>query len=66
MTCGSCDYWQPLWPRADHARELDPGGCRRHAPRNTDEGYAMWPVTSAADWCGDYQRHPTRRLQEPA
>lgn len=52
--CQSCTYWQP---KSDAT-----GECRRHAPQTiaftVDEDVrfeSRFPVTQAADWCGDYE-----------
>lgn len=65
--CGSCDFWHN--GRIDtRVYDHEDGQCRRHAPSifqpASPASYpnAMWPMTSAAHGCGDYQRHPVRRL----
>lgn len=72
MTCGACDYWYPETPVGLPLRQ-DPGACHRHAPTLIAIVYredvatgslAQWPKTRAEQGCGDYQRHPTRRLAE--
>lgn len=68
--CASCDYWQPQWtPEGEAVADSDePGACKRRAPvydmakRRGDNGVTMWPTTHAASGCGEYERHPTRRL----
>ena len=59
--CGTCRFW-------DDTRELaDEGVCRRHAPQATvtpdddEHGFNLfpsWPLTLAAEWCGEYQPAP--------
>lgn len=40
--CGGCRYWQH-------------GQCRRHAPTpDADWAEAVWPLTEATDWCGEW------------
>lgn len=50
--CESCTYWQA---------KASAGECRRHAPQTVaftvDDNVkfeSKFPVTQAADWCGDY------------
>lgn len=66
MSCGSCDYWQPVdspTQAAQPVTKATAGLCRRHAPV-IDRGVTRWPITFGANECGDYQPHLTRRLQE--
>lgn len=67
MNCASCDHWKP-YGGARPVKSDDEGQCHRYAPRASMIGISVsevkWPDTSAVDWCGDYQRHPNRRLQE--
>lgn len=61
-TCGQCRFWDPF----DDAE----GECRRHSPaailygmqasRNDSAAdfHAAWPVTGAADWCGEFVARP--------
>jgi hypothetical protein len=46
--CSSCNFWSPT----------DPGDglCRRSHPMGTEFGRALWAVTSASEWCGEYER----------
>jgi len=52
QACATCHYWQEQSKR-----------CRRYAPRAipgkgecSDEAQtAVWAVTDAEDWCGDYE-----------
>lgn len=53
VACESCTYWKKA--SAD-------GECRRHAPQtiaftvDSDVKFeSRFPVTQAADWCGDYE-----------
>lgn len=53
-TCASCKSWD--------SKGADQGECRRHAPQlivfeidDTTKIESRFPVTSASDWCGDYQ-----------
>ncbi|CAM3001488.1 hypothetical protein [Rariglobus hedericola] len=53
--CKSCTYWE--------AKTNTLGECRRHAPQtiafNVDDDVkfeSRFPVTKAADWCGDYSK----------
>lgn len=70
MNCASCDFWMFHGDKARVIVTADRGECRRHSPirikRGDNEDFREWPVTYADDWCGDYQRHPTRRLRESA
>lgn len=63
MNCGSCDYWVPMETDGGPVVESTVGGCHRHAPVVVvQEPYGRWPITIALQSCGDWQRHPTRRL----
>lgn len=72
MNCASCDYWRPDKAVGNEVFPPEVGLCLRHSPKAfkyyTDRGRSEviteWPTTKATDWCGDYQRHPTRRLAE--
>ena len=50
--CAICKYWLPLEENGFQ------GQCRCHAPRPevTDSVHvlAVWPVTNAQDWCGEF------------
>ena len=52
--CATCRFWRP---GADGR-----GECRRRAPLPTLDDrkhyVAVWPVTRAADWCGEHQPKP--------
>lgn len=58
--CGRCRYW----PRYLYAEinNLDDAGisgkgeshCQRRAP-TLAHGWSAWPVTSATDWCGEWE-----------
>ena len=64
--CQTCRNWQ------SDTGEM--GECRRYAPRPSVEcalptvavpegeedtsGEAVWPVTFASDWCGEYRERP--------
>lgn len=55
-TCRNCRFWSPSHPAF---REQDRGGqyCRRRAPVCvSDTREALWPLTKAADWCGEFER----------
>ena len=45
--CANCKYFEQ--------RGMGAGLCRRHAPIHITlgDGEAIWPETSADDWCGD-------------
>lgn len=52
--CANCTHW--------NQSEASAGECRRHAPQtvvfNVDANVkfeSRFPVTKAADWCGDFQ-----------
>ena len=54
VACESCTYWKSVEAKAA-------GECRRHAPQtiaftvDADVKFeSRFPVTKAADWCGDY------------
>lgn len=53
-TCANCKSW--------NSKGSDQGECRRHAPQmivfeidDETKIESRFPVTSADDWCGDYQ-----------
>lgn len=49
-TCKTCRYWVELRPEAGSPT---PGGyCHRMPP--TALGFATWPITRPADWCGEW------------
>lgn len=55
VRCVNCHFWLGL--------ENYQGSCHRSAPmamvaehiRATTEYKAQWPITSAEDWCGEFQ-----------
>jgi hypothetical protein len=65
-SCQGCRFWQ--------SENGEMGDCRRHAPRpimdailptvTLAEGeedtsdQAIWPVTFAGDWCGEFRERP--------
>lgn len=59
-TCETCRWWAEEKERGD---EPTVHQCRRYAPRpgswqengSTDPGWAEWPRTLPADWCGEHQ-----------
>ncbi len=68
QTCAICHYWRSTETvefANDTPREI--GQCRRHAPRIVDafvgdasDEHLTWqatrfPVTSADDWCGEFE-----------
>ena len=51
VSCVSCAFYQ-------NDAEGD-GYCRRHSPLpSPKEEISRWPVTTADDWCGDYEARP--------
>ena len=52
QACATCHYWEEQSER-----------CRRYAPRATsgnnecsdERQNALWALTDAEDWCGDYE-----------
>lgn len=54
ITCDACRYWQETDGKAEPAV----GECRRYAPPPGDGLTAMWPMTDADDWCGEYAERP--------
>lgn len=46
-SCLTCVFWSTL-------TSVEAGYCRRHAPRPSESGSALWPETYKDDWCGDY------------
>ena len=52
QACATCHYWEEQSKR-----------CRRYAPRATpgnsecsdERQNALWALTNAEDWCGDYE-----------
>lgn len=62
--CWGCKWWNGSKNRHRDMRPEDQylqEQCRRHSPiANFTVGtisteYAEWPVTRAADWCGDWE-----------
>ena len=68
MNCGSCDFWKPD-AGDDPVLRHHLGECHRHAPAVekllTGTRLVVWPRLLAENFCGDYQRHPLRRIQAP-
>lgn len=67
--CGNCRFWDESGTVAASSWE---GRCRRYAPRPRYETiaeavmsdgitkrYALWPPTSADDWCGEWKEKAT-------
>lgn len=59
FSCASCVFWNPERPPTEGTRAMY-GECRRNSPRLkmdrvADEDHAIWPPTSAANWCGEYR-----------
>lgn len=57
MSCSTCACWQRTGD--------DVGECRRYAPQpvaaprsETADVVTQWPVTTATDWCRQYQPPP--------
>jgi len=46
--CSSCRFWGPTGDGLDL--------CRKSPPLGSESGMALWPVTTASDWCGEYER----------
>ena len=59
LTCASCFFWV-----------ADPHGgygeCRRDGPHMGANGYAEWPRTRPADWCGEHAQVISEADQVPA
>jgi hypothetical protein len=73
MNCGACDFWWPAAHSKPAVNTYDHGQCRKRSPiiltvvdrdQMSTAKTAYWPNTMADDGCGDYQRHPTRRIQK--
>ena len=61
FVCSKCLHWFKI--------AADGGACRRYPPQlnlspGTMLGSAMWPLTGAADWCGEYIDLGTEDLRE--
>lgn len=60
-SCDTCKFWE-------HDEDDDEGWCRRRAPRPyriplDEDGSlhitrAMWPLTDANQWCGEWDAIP--------
>jgi len=58
IRCDECVYWGN--PRPSKSTRGAMGDCHFSPPRNEDRfvpGYAIWPVTTEDDWCGQF-KHP--------
>ena len=61
QACGTCYYWEEQSRR-----------CRRYAPRaipgssecSDGRQNALWALTNAEDWCGDYESIPDEDYEE--
>ena len=56
LLCCNCRFW---------LGETENGACRRYAPRPAPPwpggyapGYAVWPITTAGEWCGEHAPRP--------
>ena len=50
-TCSTCGWWNT------EDDDNGAGHCRRYAPRPVADGVAtqaVWPITRAAEWCGEW------------
>ena len=58
LTCKDCRYWD-----GDPDRD---GVCRRRSPAvfDAEKDWAVWPVTSPSDWCGDLKGRPLATLRD--
>ena len=58
IRCDECVYWGN--PRPDKINPGAMGDCHFSPPHNEDRfvpGFAIWPVTTEDDWCGQF-KHP--------
>jgi hypothetical protein len=57
--CRQCKYWDC---GTENRIKAEKGWCHRHAPIPTgldfsgDYRMVFWPMTYAAEWCGDFQK----------
>jgi hypothetical protein len=57
--CQTCRFWEGV------AHRYGEGLCRRNSPwPDTTTHAALWPVTLAVDWCGDFQPQPVKQKVE--
>lgn len=58
IRCATCRFWDPYYDVS--------GNCQRYAPKptlvrsrlevnNSDLTEALWPITSADDYCGEWE-----------
>jgi hypothetical protein len=69
-TCATCLWWD-YDPAANDPDGDRAGKCRRHAPAprivvETEDfdHYPTWPLTLAAEFCGDWQPPPAAPQRE--
>lgn len=65
LTCSGCRFW-------DRRQNADLGLCRRRAPlpglprtSGLDAERALWPLTVADDFCGEWQPPSVVQRKEP-
>ena len=46
--CEFCKFWR-------RSSDSQTGDCRHNEPAMDDTGGSRWPVTSADDWCGQFE-----------
>ncbi len=54
--CEACRFWKESSRRK--------GFCHRYPPF-PGKGHALWPVTLADDWCGEFQARPHPVFEQP-
>lgn len=56
--CENCLYWkqddEDLIPTTGIAGEDPLGWCQRNPPSADENHFAIWPITSSFDFCGEY------------
>ena len=60
--CISCSYWTQVAPGGPGVPGIPgpapTGECKRYAPRpsvGSGHRHVLWPVTAAADFCGEWR-----------
>jgi len=53
MPCSTCRFWCPSYDDVTLPIEQT-GECRVESPVADEERGRIWPLTVAAEWCGDF------------
>ena len=57
MKCVECRYWSRV--------SEDAGKCKRNAPSTEQtSGFATWPFTTEAEWCGEFEKDAFEKWTE--